>query len=244
MAWSGMPARRRSPRLMLVVGIVVVVVAAVAISVAGGRGANDDETSAPGAEADDDDAVDGSAPTTSGEEQPDVADGPPDEAEEADRSDDVEDESEGERPPSAAGLTPDEAAAEAEVALLEYLALADEAYRDGAEPAELGEVATGPARAEVGSALAEADAMGYRQTGGLEVVDLEVASIDIDAEPAIVEFTACLDASGIAFVDAGGEAMPSPPDDQPRESRHEYGVVFEDGAWRVTTHGFPDDPSC
>jgi hypothetical protein len=145
--------------------------------------------------------------------------------------------------PAAAGDTPDEAiqADTAEVVLADYFetvnALTEPAGLDAASA-----VATGAALAEIEAQLLEFEVQGWSLKGEPRFEDVTVLTSDLDGTPPTAAVSVCVDSTDVRLLQSDGSPVASV--DGPRRAVNIYTLAFEDGAWRVLDHTFPDDPTC
>jgi len=102
----------------------------------------------------------------------------------------------------------------------------------------LGKVATGDYLAELEAQWQELTANGWTIEGKPEVVWTKTGKV-ADGK---AELVACIDSSAVRTIDAKGKPIgesTAPP------ARHLFTLEqSKDGAWRIASHSFPDDPAC
>jgi hypothetical protein len=147
--------------------------------------------------------------------------------------------------PPAARPDPERMRRDAESALRSYLVLSDRTYQaaDGKLAGGLAEVAAGFALGEVSATAIELQSAGARQTGTVGVAWLAVEAVDLAAAPPTVTIRACLDTSRIDILALDGSSTRQGRQPTFRRTLHVFGVQYA-GAWRVTTHSFPDQADC
>lgn len=134
-----------------------------------------------------------------------------------------------------------------EEVLRRFLRVTQEVYANAPEGADLGEVAelaTGSALAEVESVVTELEVTDTRLEGTPRVVDLSTAAPQADGETTRVMIDACLDDARSVREDLTGLTTRVTDERDETRTLHHYGLIRQDGRWRVETHNFPDDPSC
>jgi hypothetical protein len=144
-----------------------------------------------------------------------------------------------------ARLDPGQARRDAESALRSFLALSDRTYQtaDGELAPGVADVAAGFALGEVRATAVELQGAGARQTGSVSVARLEVDSVDLTAAPPTVTVRACLDTANIDVLALDGSSTKQGRQGTFTRTLHVFGVQYA-GAWRVTTHSFPDRADC
>lgn len=98
--------------------------------------------------------------------------------------------------------------------------------------------------AELEAHWLELTSQGWSQTGSPHVESLEIITLDTDSNPVTAQVVACIDSSEVVTVDAVGDPVGDPSAASPRALHHFTMVQGDDGVWRISTHSFPDDPSC
>lgn len=142
-------------------------------------------------------------------------------------------------------MDPAVAEREAVAALTEYLARVDDVLQNpDADLDAVAEVSSGAAYGEVEAAVAEFEAMGWRQTGAASVVAAEAAKIEVRKAPERVRLHVCVDAGKIDVVDETAASVRTPAGSAPARTLHHYVVTHRDGEWTVTGHSFPDVADC
>ena len=98
--------------------------------------------------------------------------------------------------------------------------------------------------AELEAQWLELTSQGWSMTGSPHIESLEITTLDTDSDPASAEIVACIDSSEVTMIDAAGDPVGDPSATSPR-ALHQYTMVQgNDGIWRISSHSFPNDPSC
>lgn len=103
-------------------------------------------------------------------------------------------------------------------------------------------VATGWVLGEVQSHAREQLDLGYKQTGDAVVTSVTPTAVDLAA--ATITLKVCVDVSGIDITDAAGNSLKDSLYNPGRPVAHLYGAVFEDNAWKISSHEIPDVQDC
>lgn len=98
--------------------------------------------------------------------------------------------------------------------------------------------------AELEAQWLELTSQGWSLTGSPHVESLEIITLEADSDPATAQVVACIDSSEVTTVDAAGDPVGDPSAASPRALHHFTMIQGDDGVWRISTHSFPDDPSC
>lgn len=98
--------------------------------------------------------------------------------------------------------------------------------------------------AELEAQWLELTSQGWSTTGSPRVESLEITELDTTSDPATAEMTACIDSSEVTTVDAEGASIGDPSAVSPRAFHLFTMVQGDDGIWRISSHSFPNDPSC
>ncbi|MBT2484569.1 MULTISPECIES: hypothetical protein [unclassified Microbacterium] len=105
-------------------------------------------------------------------------------------------------------------------------------------------VATGWVLGEVQSHAREQFDLGYTQTGDAVVTSVTPTAVHLATEPATITLKVCVDVSGIDIIDAAGNSLKDSLYNPGRPVAHVYGAVFEDDAWKISSHDIPDAQDC
>lgn len=105
-------------------------------------------------------------------------------------------------------------------------------------------IATGWVLGEVQAHAREQFDLGYTQKGTSKVTSVTPVAVDLAASPATITLKVCVDVSGIDIVDAAGNSLKSSLYNPGRPVAHIYGAVFEDNAWKISSHDIPDTQDC
>ena len=105
-------------------------------------------------------------------------------------------------------------------------------------------VAAGSYASELEAQWQEFVSQGWTVKGAPSVITVEVTTLDTDATPAIAEIAACVDASDVSILDAEGDPVGDPAVALPRALHLFTLTQGDDEVWRITAHGFPNDPTC
>jgi len=105
-------------------------------------------------------------------------------------------------------------------------------------------VATGFVLGEIEASARERYDLGYRQVGEAKVVETTASDIDLDADPARMTVTVCVDVSDVDVLDEAGNSLKASLYDPGRPVRHIYGAIHVDGAWKLTSHEIPAQQDC
>ncbi|QTV80183.1 hypothetical protein [Microbacterium sp. NIBRBAC000506063] len=105
-------------------------------------------------------------------------------------------------------------------------------------------IATGWALGELEARAREQLDLGYRQVGEAVITRIEASAVELDASPATMTLTVCIDVSGIDVLDAGGNSLKSSLYNPGHPITHVYGAVFEENTWKISTHDIPDSEEC
>lgn len=108
----------------------------------------------------------------------------------------------------------------------------------------LADIAVEGYAAELEAQWLELTSQGWSQSGSPHVESLEIVALDSDSDPATSEVIACIDSSDVVTVDAEGAPIGDPAASSPRALHLFTMVQGDDGIWRVSSHSFPNDPSC
>ena len=98
--------------------------------------------------------------------------------------------------------------------------------------------------AELEAQWLELTSQGWSTTGTARIDSLEITALDSASPPATAEVAACLDSSEVLTLDAEGAPIGDPAAASPRALHLFTMVQGEDGIWRISSHSFPNDPSC
>lgn len=101
----------------------------------------------------------------------------------------------------------------------------------------LANVATGSYLAELEAQWQEMTANDWIIEGTPEVLSTEIVELTTDH----AEVVACIDSSSVHLYDSAGD--PIVHNDVP-PANHIFTLERSGEAWRITSHGFPDDPAC
>ena len=131
----------------------------------------------------------------------------------------------------------------------EVISTAIETPLDSADTADaldvaLADIAVEGYAAELESQWLELTSQGWSQTGSPQVESLEIISLETESDPVAAQVVACIDSSDVITVDASGAPIGDSSATSPRALHHFTMVQGEDGIWRISSHSFPDDPSC
>lgn len=150
-------------------------------------------------------------------------------------------------PPPRAPLTADEDAEIARVSkAAEQLVEATNEIGTRADGSAVGAdaVATGFVLGELQAAARERFDLRYRQVGEARVTEVTTSRVHLDAKPARMTVTVCVDMSEVDVLDEAGNSFKKSLYDPGRPVKHVYGAVFDDGAWKLSSHDIPDDQNC
>jgi hypothetical protein len=113
------------------------------------------------------------------------------------------------------------------------------------EPADLeaaSAVATGAALAEIEAQLLEFEVQEWSLQGEPRFEDITVLKSDLEGAPPTATVSVCVDSTDVKLLQSDGSPVASI--EGPRRAVNLYTLAFEDDAWRVLDHTFPDDPTC
>ena len=110
--------------------------------------------------------------------------------------------------------------------------------------AVLKDVAVDAYAAEVEAQWQELISQGWSIDGSPTLVSTEVTSLSADAEPPTAEITACVDSSAVTMLDANGDPIGDDSAKTPRALHLFTLIQGTDDIWRISAHGFPNDPTC
>lgn len=128
----------------------------------------------------------------------------------------------------------------AEQALRGFLTASDVAHqRADGSLAGVDRYATPGMVDEVAAGVADLRAQELSQEGRTVVVRLDLRDRSADS----VEFGACIGTGAVEVVTTKGVDLLDRQDPAVR-SLHLYTVELHEGTWKVSTHSFPDDPTC
>lgn len=105
-------------------------------------------------------------------------------------------------------------------------------------------IATGWVLGELQSKAREQYDLGYLQSGEAKVTSITPTAVDLTAEPATITLKVCIDVSDIDVSDAAGNSLKASLYSPPHPVAHLYGAVFDDDAWKISTHDIPDVQDC
>jgi len=108
----------------------------------------------------------------------------------------------------------------------------------------LQDIAVDDYAAELEAQWLELSSQGWTVTGAPTLVDAEVTSLDLDADQPVAQVTACVDSSDVEMLDAADARIGDPAATTPRALHLFTLVQDDDGAWRISAHSFPNDPTC
>ena len=148
--------------------------------------------------------------------------------------------------PSPAPVTEaDEAEAAAETSVTQLVSATNQILqRADGEVAGIDAIASGFVRGELEALAAERSHQGYTQVGDAKVTSVDVATVDLDSDPATMTLEVCIDASDIDVVDANGNSLKEALYNPGHPVLHLYGAEHIDGLWKLTTHEIPEDARC
>lgn len=108
---------------------------------------------------------------------------------------------------------------------------------------KLAGVVGGAYLAELQAQQQELEAYGWKITGDVSVVSVDVGKVDTSRSRAKVKVKACIDTAGTKTVDSEGKALPKAPG-ATRAMNIFTLAQNADGTWAVIRHTFPNDPTC
>jgi predicted lipid-binding transport protein (Tim44 family) len=130
----------------------------------------------------------------------------------------------------------------ADIVLADYFEAMDALEAD-TDVETIAPLVTGDALDEVESQLIEFESRNWSLEGETRYEDLQVLEADLDAETPTATVSVCVDSSDVTLVSADGSPVVDDPADV-RRAINIYELAYTDGAWRVTSHTFPNDPQC
>jgi predicted lipid-binding transport protein (Tim44 family) len=130
----------------------------------------------------------------------------------------------------------------ADIVLADYFEAMDALEAD-TDVESIAPLVTGDALDEVESQLIEFESRDWSLEGETRYEDVQVLEADLDAETPTATVSVCVDSSDVTLVSADGSPVVDDPADV-RRAINIYDLVYTDGAWRVTSHTFPNDPQC
>jgi predicted lipid-binding transport protein (Tim44 family) len=130
----------------------------------------------------------------------------------------------------------------ADIVLADYFEAMDALQAD-TDVDSIAPLVTGDALDEVESQLIEFESRNWSLEGQTRYEDLQVLEADLDAETPTATVSVCVDSSDVILVSADGSPVVDDPADV-RRAINLYDLAYTDGAWRVTSHTFPNDPQC
>ncbi|MGM1017106.1 MAG: hypothetical protein ACQEW8_06160 [Actinomycetota bacterium] len=98
--------------------------------------------------------------------------------------------------------------------------------------------------AELEAQWQELISQGWTIDGSPSLVSAEVTDLDADADTPTASVTACVDSSEVTISDAAGDQIGDPAATEPRALHLFTLIQGSDDVWRISAHGFPNDPTC
>jgi cytoskeletal protein RodZ len=130
----------------------------------------------------------------------------------------------------------------ADVVLADYFEAMD-ALKPDTDLDGIAAVVTGDALAEVEAQQLEFESRGWSLTGSTRFEDVSVVEADLESDRPTATVSVCVDSSDVQLMDEDNSPV-STATDESRRAINLYSLAYTDGAWRVTSHTFPDDPQC
>jgi hypothetical protein len=130
----------------------------------------------------------------------------------------------------------------AEVLLANYFQAAD-TLTAGDDLGDLSTVVAGAALDELEAHLMELESREWSIRGETRYEDIEILEADLGADTPTALVSVCVDSSDVTLVAKDGSPV-GPEAEGERRATNLYSFAHTDGAWRVVSHTFPDDPQC
>lgn len=105
-------------------------------------------------------------------------------------------------------------------------------------------VATDAYAAELEAQWLELNSQGWTVSGSPDLVSTAVTALDTDAAVPTAQVTACLDSSAVVIADYAGDPIGDVSAMTPRALHLFTLLQGDDGVWRISSHTFPNDPTC
>lgn len=105
-------------------------------------------------------------------------------------------------------------------------------------------VATGAYVAELQAQWQELNSQGWTISGSPKIVSSKVTALDTASATPTAQVTTCVDSSAVRILDSAGKPIGSPSAMTPRALNLFSLVQGEDHVWRISTHSFPNNPTC
>lgn len=108
----------------------------------------------------------------------------------------------------------------------------------------LKDVAVDAYAAELEAQWQELISQGWSIEGTPTLVSSEVTSLDSGSDPPTAAISACIDSSAVKMLDADGKQIGDDSATMPRALHLFTLVQGSDDIWRISSHSFPNDPTC
>ena len=106
------------------------------------------------------------------------------------------------------------------------------------------QIATGFVQGELEAFGREQLDLGYRQVGDAVITSVTASNVNLEAAPATMTLTVCVDTSGIDVLDAAGNSLKASLYNPGRPVTHVYGAEFVGDVWKISTHEIPEVQDC
>jgi hypothetical protein len=130
----------------------------------------------------------------------------------------------------------------ADVVLANYFQALDTLTEDD-DLGDLTTVVAGSAFDELEAQLMEFETREWTITGETRYEDVEIVEADLGSKTPTAILSVCVDSSDVTIVASDGSPV-VPAAAGERRALNLYSLTHTDGAWRVVSHSFPDDPQC
>ncbi len=129
-----------------------------------------------------------------------------------------------------------------DIVLADYFEAMD-ALKPDTEVGTVSSLVTGDALAEVEAQVIEFESRDWSLEGETRYEDVKVLEADLEAKTPTATVSVCVDSSDVTLVSSDGSPVVADAAET-RRAINIYSLAYTDGAWRVTSHSFPDDPQC
>jgi hypothetical protein len=98
--------------------------------------------------------------------------------------------------------------------------------------------------AELQAQWQELTSQGWTVTGRPVVVSSKVTALHADGTEATAQITTCVDSSAVKILDSAGNRVGDPSATTPRALNLFSLIQGKDGVWRISSHSYPNNPTC